>query len=1299
MDQDTGHGLIGNLEGFCLSVLHLKVVGGAVQLEAICCLDLHRIIGTVFQGNEDSTVFVRGDGIDQFIVYLTDLECGAGNALGLISFVDLDNLNPADGIVIKSQGLRICRVYHHGLGLRGRINGVAINGFRFLNHNRAGHTTDSNLAVGICGIKALAGQVAVVSVHIATIGIGQLKLHTSQRLFSHGIELSNDQSALRRIIEAQGLYLTGLNLNGLGRSVQHIALHCFDLSGGHRGAGLQIINNNAAILIGNVLSIAGANDRAGTICDQERHARQRRCGTLDILFDDQCGTGRVGEVESLRIIGVDLDGLGLLCGINAVSRNGCGFGHYQGAHYTVNLDFSIFIGKVKTVAGDVAVLVRHVLTGRCGHLKCDSLERFASERVPLVDDKGTGFGIGHDHRLGIPVGANYHIGGGLVYDVSLGRLNFGQYIGAGGQVGDTNLPRRVGGKDAVLSQCAVTDHTIQADLTSSGRRYSELSTSQGLPSGTVPLLDNDGTLGLVLEGKRNGSPLLDLDGLGLGVNQETSRSLCFSDDHALAGSQALDADLAVFVRAVDSIIVPDQSAIRIHDLKLGILKSHTGIDRTNLTNQQISIRHILKPDGDNRLFSAVGQIDGFRRLDNAVAVRRVHFLQNIGARFEAGPNSGAIFAGHLLANNRSTGARCPAKVTQLERAARKGLTSDAVVFLDDDGVKGSILEGNGFLFSAMENDLLSCGLYHLEPRSRLYLSDGVFAGIQPLSLLVESDLAVRIRQELAKINGGRCVSGLAIAGIGYMESRSLHGGTSNAILLVDGEFRAFAVFEYKFFVIPCIQRDRLYPICILVRQEVGGRYGQFSDTISARGHTEGNCTILTGGNIMLIVTVNGFNPEDSAGNRGSRVRSIYFGNGELRLLQVVKDQLLLIPRTQPDRLSRFRCHHIGVRHRNFSYLITVYGKASQSGCAIFTGSNIRMVTVMDALYLENSTWNNISCLAITLKDRQGRKFFINCGNRNRAAAIHIFLIHMNDNRFLKARIRSWHIDFNESIKTFGDVGNGNNSSSIGFLCGNDLPIFQNIEYCAFDGLVGVVYFQKFEFYFRVIFEHKVNVALAVPIELLPYLVRIFADRIPIRRGDFSGYIRADGYRIPGHILQISTNAGGISAGKAVINTLDLNYSTSQPLGGIIRVNFTNGTLSGDDRSISKGNRDGGTALVGQNNILRPRIIDFVALRRIQFSYGISACIQRRQRISAITSGDNLFGIGTIGRLDQEPSAGQSLVGIRRINLPNCQFILLSGDSQLANHDRLDIIGRMIIRAGTCVGIFINCAISPNSLFT
>lgn len=105
------------------------------------------------------------------------------------------------------------------------------------------------------------------------------------------------------------------------------------------------------------------------------------------------------SLPSQNIIGVDLDGLGLLCGINAVSRNGCGFGHYQGAHYTVNLDLSVLIGKVKTVAGDVAVLVRHVLTGRCGHLKCNSLERFTSKRVPLIDDQTSGLRVLDDHCL------------------------------------------------------------------------------------------------------------------------------------------------------------------------------------------------------------------------------------------------------------------------------------------------------------------------------------------------------------------------------------------------------------------------------------------------------------------------------------------------------------------------------------------------------------------------------------------------------------------------------------------------------------------------------------------------------------------------------------------------------------------------------------------------------------------------------------------------------------------------------------------------------------------------------------
>ena len=599
----------------------------------------------------------------------------------------------------------------------------------------------------------------------------------------------------------------------------------------------------------------------------------------------------------------------------------------------------------------------------------------------------------------------------------------------------------------------------------------------------------------------------------------------------------------------------------------------------------------------------------------------------------------------------------------------------------------------------MENDLLSCGLYHLEPRSRLYLSDGVFAGIQPLSLLVKSDLAVRIRQELAKINGGRCVSGLTIAGIGYMESRSLHGGTGNAILLVDGEFRAFAVLENKLLFIPCIQRDRLDPICVLIGEEVGGRYGQFSDTVSTRCHTEGNSTILAGGDIILVITINGFNPEDGAGNGGSGVCSIDFGDGKLRLLQVIKDQLLLIARTQPDRLGRFRSHHIGVRYGDFSHFIAVYGKAGQSGRAVFTSSNIRVVAVMNALYFKDGSGNNLSGLAIAFKNGKGRKFFIYCGDRNRAATVHIFLIHMDGYRLFESGIGSRDIDFNESVEALGDIGNGNNSRGIGFLCGNDLPIFQDIEYCAFDGLVGVVYLQKFELYFCVVLEHKVNIALAVPIELLPDLIRIFTDGVPIGRGDFSGYIRADGHRIPGYILQISSNTSGVGAGKAVIDTLDLNHSTSQPLAGIVGIHFADAALTGDDRSISKGNCDGGTALVGENNILRSCVINFVALRRGHFSYGISARIQRRQRIGSIAPGDNLLGVGAIGGLDEESSTGKALAGVGGVYLLYGQLVLLAGDGEFANEYSLNIIGGVVIGAGTSIFVFIYCAITPNTLCT
>ena len=124
----------------------------------------------------------------------------------------------------------------------------------------------------------------------------------------------------------------------------------------------------------------------------------------------------------------------------------------------------------------------------------------------------------------------------------------------------------------------------------------------------------------------------------------------------------------------------------------------------------------------------------------------------------------------------------------------------------------------------MKDDLLGGRLHHLETRCRFHRCDGILTGVQMLSLLMEPDFTIRIGKKLAKINGSGCIGCLSVTGIGHMEAGSLDGGTSNTILFVNGEFRGFAVLENDFFLIPCIERNRLYPICILIRKEVGGWY-------------------------------------------------------------------------------------------------------------------------------------------------------------------------------------------------------------------------------------------------------------------------------------------------------------------------------------------------------------------------------------------------------------------------------------------------------------------------------------------
>ena len=186
----------------------------------------------------------------------------------------------------------------------------------------------------------------------------------------------------------------------------------------------------------------------------------------------------------------------------------------------------------------MAVFIGNKFARSSRNLEGDAGQGLSSERVPLIDDQGAGLGVFDDYGLGITLGADDHIGGGLVHHIALWGLDLRDYVSAGDQVGDSDLTAAVCGKDSVLGEGAVTDDAVQPDFAPGSSRHPELSTGQGLIGFAVPLLDDEGTLGGVLKGQADRAPLLDLDRLALRIQNESVRGAGFGHHNALAGFQA-----------------------------------------------------------------------------------------------------------------------------------------------------------------------------------------------------------------------------------------------------------------------------------------------------------------------------------------------------------------------------------------------------------------------------------------------------------------------------------------------------------------------------------------------------------------------------------------------------------------------------------------------------------------------------------------------------------------------------------------------------------------------------------------
>ena len=254
------------------------------------------------------------------------------------------------------------------------------------------------------------------TVFIGGVGTNDLAIHFPDLELDAGdtcsgfFVLFNDGKPARAdVIKAQGLHLTRLDENRFRRAVQHKALHGLDLPRRNGGAGFQIMDNDAAILIGDELSVASAHNSAAAVGDKEGHALQRRCGALNILFDHKSGAGRVGEMQCLGVIGVDYHRLGAAGLVDGVAGNGGRFRHHQSPHHTMDGDFAVLVGEVQTVAADLSVFSGYELAGRGRHLEGHTLQGLPGEGIPLVDHQGSGLGVFHDDRLRIAVFADDHV--------------------------------------------------------------------------------------------------------------------------------------------------------------------------------------------------------------------------------------------------------------------------------------------------------------------------------------------------------------------------------------------------------------------------------------------------------------------------------------------------------------------------------------------------------------------------------------------------------------------------------------------------------------------------------------------------------------------------------------------------------------------------------------------------------------------------------------------------------------------------------------------------------------------------
>ena len=302
-----------------------------------------------------------------------------------------------------------------------------------------------------------------------------------------------------------------LDLHRVGGIVQQISGLRLDLP--HDvAAGFQVGQGNEAPFVGTVLAVGIADDGAVRPGNLENHIRQRLlCGGIHFLHQ-KSAQGHIGEGKDLRVGFADDNGL--RSGVQQVAVNGFDLRHNIGiGAQLAEVNLPVFIGGVEAVAGSKALIVGDQLAIGGGDLELDAGKGLARHAVGLADQEAPFRSVRDHHGLRVAIGSDDHVLAGFVHDIPGRGLDLRQHIRAGGKVGNADFTAAVRLEDAALRQRGCSNHAVQANFTASGGGDTELRAGEGLARNAVPLLHNQFSGGLVLEGERYCPALLDLDGL------------------------------------------------------------------------------------------------------------------------------------------------------------------------------------------------------------------------------------------------------------------------------------------------------------------------------------------------------------------------------------------------------------------------------------------------------------------------------------------------------------------------------------------------------------------------------------------------------------------------------------------------------------------------------------------------------------------------------------------------------------------------------------------------------------------